>query len=149
MLLVGSWGQISFSVVCFWVLLQVDTSFSFQTEVVLWQDFSLFYEHLLLTRLTPLSVLLSGPHYSLGPHTHTQTHTNTRVQAGFLNLISFPISCCHLSTSVTWGNYDTTANSLPWFVSLGTDGLPGFFSRAKSWWFFTLKVWMFFFFSKS
>lgn len=31
---------------------------------------------------------------------------HSRVQAGFLDLISFPISCCHLSTVllVTWGS---------------------------------------------
>lgn len=72
----------------------------------------------------PPSFVLSRPNYSLCPHFHTQIHTNSRVQVGFLNLISFPISCCHLLTLVTLGMCGTTANSLLWFVSLGTDGLP-------------------------
>lgn len=40
----------------------------------------------------------------------------SRVQAGFLDLISFPISCCHLSTVllVTWGS--TTPQPILWIL---------------------------------
>lgn len=43
---------------------------------------------------------------------------------GFVNLISFAISCCHLLTSGTCGQCVTLRHhsSLLWFVSRGTDG---------------------------